>query len=344
MTTESNEHPSEQAPEQAPTPTPQGELWMNDVKETGRWGSRSRREVLGVITIIFLMILVTFCGVFFAAKNANKSDSPAVDEPVGNTKLDPVTGKLVSAYELPKKPANIIISDQEELDMIINAISSSNVTSEKASMIPKTVAELGTANLENADPYLKAAVWITNVDSTNVQQDVIQRFVLAVIFHTTNGASWKNSTNWLSSSYHCDWYGVTCCEHVFGAAVCKIDSFGEILELDFYKNNLVGSISSVVVHLPHLHVLYLNRNKLTGTIPGNAFAAMPNFAKLYAQYNALSGSIPAELGSSALSKYTCWNILLKQSQLYNLTVYSLHWLFCTNESCIQIPCSFKGTI
>ena len=309
MTTASNEQLTENSPEQAPEPTPQGEVWMNDVKETGRWGSRSRREVLVVIGIVGVMIIATVCGVYFAAKNANPSESMTMtgtssnNEPAPNTKIDPITGKLVSAYELPKKPENIIITDQEELDMILSAISSSNITSDKASIIPKTVAELGSTSLEGADPYIKAAAWLTNVDSTNVQQDVIQRFALAVIFHTTNGASWKNSTNWLSSAYHCEWYGVTCCENTFGTAVCQLDSFGQILELDFYRNKLAGPIPTVVVHLPYLHVLYMNKNQLTGTIPVDAFNAMKNFAKLYAQYNALTGTIPTELVTTSLSTY-----------------------------------------
>ena len=306
MSSEANEQSTEHAPEL----TPQGEVWSNDVKETGRWGSRSRREVLGVIGIIGIMILATVCGVYIAAKNANQSETIGTDsiEPVPNTKIDPQTGKLVSAYELPKKPERIIITDQEELDIIISAIASSNVTSNMASIIPKTVAELGTMNLDDADPYIKAAAWLTNVDTTNAQQDVIQRFALAVIFHTTNGASWKNSTKWLSSSYHCDWYGVKCCEDTFGTAICKMDSFGEILELDFYRNHLSGPIPKVVVHLPYLHVMYLNKNKLTGTIPADAFNAMTNFGKLYAQYNALTGTVPFELVTTSLSKYDEYKI------------------------------------
>lgn len=308
MTTDFNDQQNEQATEHAPVAPPRGEIWMNDVKDTGRWGSRSRREVLAVVAAIIVMIVATATGVYLAAKNANQSnvEEPANNEPVGNTKLDPVTGKLVSAYELPKKPENILISDQQELDMIISALSSNDVTSDMVAIIPKTVAELSTTTLE--DPYVKAAAWITNVDATNVQQDVIQRYSLAVFFYSTNGVSWKNSTNWMSKSYHCDWYGVKCCEHTFGNAICKLDSFGEVLELDFYRNNLVGPIPSVVVLLQYLHVLYLNKNKMTGEIPGKAFASMKNFAKFYAQYNQLSGVIPEELASSSLSKYLRWKL------------------------------------
>ena len=132
MTTDFNDQQNEQATEHAPVAPPRGEIWMNDVKDTGRWGSRSRREVLAVVAAIIVMIVATATGVYLAAKNANQSnvEEPANNEPVGNTKLDPVTGKLVSAYELPKKPENILISDQQELDMIISALSSNNVTSE----------------------------------------------------------------------------------------------------------------------------------------------------------------------------------------------------------------------
>jgi hypothetical protein len=85
------------------------------------------------------------------------------------------------------------------------------------------------------------------------------------------------------------------CENAYGAAVCQLDSFGQVVELDFYKNNLAGPIPKVMVLLPFLHVMYMNKNSLTGPIPSDAIVSMPNFGKLYAQYNALTGTIPAEL-------------------------------------------------
>jgi cytoskeletal protein RodZ len=199
MTNESSnetEHPKQQPMEQAPEQAPKGEVWMKDYKETGRWGVRSRREVVCVLVLILLMIIATVTGVFVAWKNANKKP-PMSTEPVGITKIDPVTGNVVSAYELPKKPEPVIVSDQEELDMILNALSTNKILAEKVSIVPNTVAALSAASGDDADPFVKAAAWVTSVDSTNVQQNVIARFALAVMFHTTNGGSWKNATNWL---------------------------------------------------------------------------------------------------------------------------------------------------
>jgi hypothetical protein len=37
-----------------------------------------------------------------------------------------------------------------------------------------------------------------------------QRYGLAVFYYATNGASWTNKSNWMSSASECTWYGVTC--------------------------------------------------------------------------------------------------------------------------------------
>jgi hypothetical protein len=302
MANESNEQPIDLlSEEQAPVQIPQGELWVKDVNETGRWGNRSRREIYCAVTIILMMIVATITGVVVAVKKSNKNDST---EPVGLTKVDPITGETVSAYELPVKPAPTIITDQEELDMILSELSSNSILSDKVSAIPNTVAAL--ASTSSADPFTQAASWLTNVDATNAKEDVISRFALAVVFYTTNGTSWTNATNWLSSEYHCNWFGVSCCDNMIGVAVCRPDSFGQIVELDLYKNNLVGPIPTSVVLLSSLHVMYLSKNGLTGSLPGQALASMKNFAKLYAQYNYLTGTIPSELANlTTLSKCYC---------------------------------------
>ena len=283
----------EQRQEQAPTQQEQSqrEHKTNDDTETGCWGSYSRREVICIVATLVLMIAVTFTGVFVAVNNANAS-SQELD--AGNTASD-----LFSEYKLPVKPAPIVITDQQELDMIIKEISSNAVLSEKASKIPNTITALLAANTDDADSYIKAASWITSVDTMNVQQDVMARFVLASIYYRNAGTSWKNSTNWLSPTmYHCDWYGVNCCEEVIGSVVCRRDSFGQVLELDFYKNNLAGPIPTSVVLLPFLHALYLNENSLTGSIPAKELASMTNFGKFYAQYNYLNGTVSDEIMAS----------------------------------------------
>ena len=265
---------------------PQREHEVNDSKEqAGRWGSCSRREVICVALILLLMISMTFTGIFVAV---NKSNSAAVSD------------STVPVYRLPVKPEPMIITDQEELDMIISELAKNNFLSEKVSIIPETVTALLSANSDHADSFVKAASWVTRIDTMNVKQDVIARFVLATIYFMNGGVSWNNSTNWLSAaSYHCDWYGVNCCEELIGSVVCEIDSFGQVTELDLYRNNVHGPIPTSVVLLPYLHAMYLNENSLTGHIPAKELASMLNFGKLFAQYNYLNGTISQDWKESS---------------------------------------------
>jgi hypothetical protein len=39
-----------------------------------------------------------------------------------------------------------------------------------------------------------------------------QRYALAVLYHSTRGDEWTDSTGWLSEAHECSWYGVTCDE------------------------------------------------------------------------------------------------------------------------------------
>ena len=39
---------------------------------------------------------------------------------------------------------------------------------------------------------------------------VVQQYVLAVIFHATEGYRLHNSTQWLTIFHECDWYGIHC--------------------------------------------------------------------------------------------------------------------------------------
>ena len=57
---------------------------------------------------------------------------------------------------------------------------------------------------------------------------------LLSLYYTTGGNKWR-SNNWLDSEYECNWFGVTC------------DSdLSNIIGLDLYNNNLIGSISGEI--------------------------------------------------------------------------------------------------
>ena len=54
---------------------------------------------------------------------------------------------------------------------------------------------------------------------------------LAILYDSTNGASWKNNDGWLQTNTACSWYGVKCQAH-------------HVTELNLLGNNLEGTIPS----------------------------------------------------------------------------------------------------
>ena len=63
------------------------------------------------------------------------------------------------------------------------------------------------------------------------------RAALAALYNTTNGSSWLDDTNWVSSRPLGEWYGVS------------TDADGRVTELDLRDNQLSGSIPSELGNL-----------------------------------------------------------------------------------------------
>ena len=81
------------------------------------------------------------------------------------------------------------------------------------------------------------------------------RAALAALYNTTNGSSWRDDTNWVSSRPLGEWYGVS------------TDADGRVTELDLRDNQLSGSIPSELGNLANLERLGLDGNQLSGSIP-----------------------------------------------------------------------------
>jgi len=288
----------EQSPEARQT-----DLYNKDVGETGRWGSRSKQEIIAVFVLVALIITGTVCGVVFT--RGEKQEEP---EPSKISYIDE-NGQRVSSYQLPVPPTTKI-SDSDELIFLRSHLA--NYTGYE--MVPAKVnALVGKADNVNADPILRAASWLVTVDQTNVQEESLTRFALAVIYYTTGGAGWKNKSGWLTSDNHCKWYGVSCCMEVPASLFCAEHDHYSVSTIDLYDNNLVGTIPLSIELLKDLQSLFMNDNWLTGEIPARAFASLPKFQKLYLSNNKLTGTIPGGI----LNKY-----------------FGKHY-----ESCILVACS-----
>ncbi len=135
-----------------------------------------------------------------------------------------------------------------------------------------------------------------------------ERRALFALYHSTNGAGWTRSANWLGSpGTESSWFGVTV-------------TADHVTAIDLSANNLTGTLPAELGDLRSLHSLNLAFNDLQGPIPhelgnltqlvdlelgGNMFVgviptSLGNLASLVTldlQGNHLGGAVPAELSN-----------------------------------------------
>ena len=160
-----------------------------------------------------------------------------------------------------------------------------------------------------------------------------QREALKSVFEAWGGPSWRNSSGWLSVSYHCAWYGVICCSvnaapggsNDLGQAVEDLEDVpctgGGVIGLSLAYNNVSGTLADGVAAmsaLATLQLLDLDTNHMRGTVPESlsvlsrllhlnlgsndqltgplrveAFSTMTALSALLIPDSRLSGSVPA---------------------------------------------------
>ena len=116
------------------------------------------------------------------------------------------------------------------------------------------------------------------------------RAILAVLYHTTGGANWTSSKNWLTPGPLEGWGGVT------------TDDDDRVTHLVLEANGLVGPIPRLLVNLSELQALKLRENNLSGAIPPG-LGSLHHLKVLDLASNHLDGPLPSELsGLSVLEE------------------------------------------
>ena len=81
-------------------------------------------------------------------------------------------------------------------------------------------------NLQNiATPEYQATCWLIYDDTRNLYStapDLLQRYIVALIYYSTEGLRWNNNWGYLGTKSECDWYGMKCNE-------------GKVIEINFCK-------------------------------------------------------------------------------------------------------------
>ena len=109
------------------------------------------------------------------------------------------------------------------------------------------------------------------------------RDALVALYDAADGDNWRENANWLSDAPLSDWYGV------------ETDSYGRVVELDLWLNNLEGELPPELGDLAALKRLSLPLNSLNGKLPSE-LGGLSSLEELILIGNKLTGEIPVQLG------------------------------------------------
>lgn len=177
----------------------------------------------------------------------------------------------------------------------------------------KSVVSTISSSISPDSPAEKALEWLINTDiDTNACDgihDIIERYVLALFYFSTNGNSWTQSTNWLGPIEQCSWYGIICADGPVNGILLNNNNLGGVLpkELSFltsfntlrvYQNNIQGEIPFEIYSLS-LTYLDLESNQFSGEpFPPDIARALFSLQRLRISQNPFSSySLPPYIGN-----------------------------------------------
>jgi hypothetical protein len=139
----------------------------------------------------------------------------------------------------------------------------------------------------------RALSWLRDDDIATSQNrsplDLLQRYVLAVLYFATSGGDWQLSDTFLSSNDVCLWNNGA--ENNGQGVYCRGGGRGIDL-LNLAKNNLQGSLPRELMLLTNLEEINLDSNLLSGTIPAG-ISQLAHLKYFYASYNYFTGALPS---------------------------------------------------
>jgi hypothetical protein len=148
---------------------------------------------------------------------------------------------------------------------------------------------------------------VNNQHNVHAQSRFQDSLALVDLYNSTNGANWRNHTNWLTTRPIEQWFGIT----INQGRVQRIDlpynqlsgiipnSLGNLSELTYLvlqDNQLNGNIPTTLGNLLQLGWIYLNLNQLSGSIP-STFGRLSQLRNLSLNDNQLTGNLPDSLGN-----------------------------------------------
>lgn len=175
----------------------------------------------------------------------------------------------------------------------------------------QTLSGMATFDMEGSPQY-KALQWITMGDANQVGVDetdrIIQRYVLAVLFYSTNGDNWVNQFEFMTQDNECAWSGALQCNSkglitdidlrengLEGPIPHELSALTALKSLVFDTNDLSGALPTILQELTSLTRLDLWSNKLVESIPRDFFT-MTDLESFKVGRNSITGALPSEIG------------------------------------------------
>ena len=217
---------------------------------------RQRRKRLTFIALFVLLVVVgAVVGVVVALSGGDDSSPDTVAAPGLQPSTPPTTGNPIttSPSTAPSFSPTYNPVTQTEIVYFVNSLTLSG----KIIFYPIPTSGSDTT------PEDRALEWLIEEDQTDYsnqgnREKLEQRYALAVVFYSTTGSSWLDSTDWLLAANECTWFGVAC------------DLDQKVTTLTLESNNLDGILPADIGLLDSLLSMDFHSNpKLGGSLPNS---------------------------------------------------------------------------
>jgi Leucine rich repeat len=156
---------------------------------------------------------------------------------------------------------------------------------------------------DHASPAYQAYRWITTKDPAHLDPktatyiEIMERYIAALLFFSTNGEYWYNDMNFLSEKPICEWNEVLEVgnpgKKVPQGILCNTDE--RVVRIEILQNNMTGTVPWELAGLEELQSLKFPHNKLSGSLP-TKLGLLANLRFMDLVNNHLTGALPTEFG------------------------------------------------
>mmetsp|Transcript_27283 Transcript_27283/g.39964 ORF Transcript_27283/g.39964 Transcript_27283/m.39964 type:complete len:409 (+) Transcript_27283:78-1304(+) len=179
--------------------------------------------------------------------------------------------------------------------------------------IRKVVSSVSTSESldDTSSSQNRALEWLCFHDGSelpsNEQQEITQRYILAVLYYSLGGSDWTVDCDFLSAAHVCDWFDIAKDDKntVMGVTDCNEDL--KVTTIILHWNNMRGTLPDEVQFLTSLENFGLVGGPLHGTIP-EGIGNLVNLKNINFMENRLSGTVPESLSKLINLEYVTFSI------------------------------------